>query len=85
MRATHELPGLPSAIRISGLVKDSWDWALGGDPLTNPSETWRYLALAGTTAALLVIGVVALLETGRQVGVRGERVVRSPRAAAGTA
>jgi ABC-2 type transport system permease protein len=36
-----------------------WDWALGGDPLTNPSEAWRYLALVGTTAALLVLGVVA--------------------------
>jgi ABC-2 type transport system permease protein len=36
-----------------------WDWALGGDPLTNPSEAWRYLALAATTAVLLVIGVIA--------------------------
>jgi len=36
-----------------------WDWALGGDPLANPSEAWRYVALAATTAALLVLGVVA--------------------------
>jgi ABC-2 type transport system permease protein len=36
-----------------------WDWALGGDPLSNPSEAWRYVALAATTAALLVLGVVA--------------------------
>jgi ABC-2 type transport system permease protein len=38
-----------------------WDWALGGDPLSNPSEAWRYLALLGTTAALLVLGVVAFV------------------------
>jgi ABC-2 type transport system permease protein len=36
-----------------------WDWALAGDPLSNPSEAWRALAFAGTSAALLVFGVVA--------------------------
>ena len=35
-----------------------WDWALGGDPLSNPTEGVRYVALAGSTAALLVLGVV---------------------------
>lgn len=30
-----------------------WDWALGGDPLTNATELWRYLAL-GIPALLLI-------------------------------
>jgi ABC-2 type transport system permease protein len=32
-----------------------WDWALGGDPLVNATEPWRYAALA--VPALLLIGV----------------------------
>jgi ABC-2 type transport system permease protein len=36
-----------------------WDWALGGDPLSNPTEAVRYVALAASTAALLVVGLVA--------------------------
>jgi ABC-2 type transport system permease protein len=36
-----------------------WDWALGGDPLSNPSDAWRYLAFAASTAVLLVLGLVA--------------------------
>lgn len=31
-----------------------WDWALGGDPLVNPTEAWRYLAL-GVPAVILVV------------------------------
>jgi len=36
-----------------------WDWALGSDPLFHPTEPVRYVALVGTTAALLLVGVVA--------------------------
>jgi len=36
-----------------------WDWALGGDPLSNPTEAVRYVALAGSTAALLLLGALA--------------------------
>ena len=34
-----------------------WDWALAGDPLTNPTEAWRYLALGGPAAGLALVGV----------------------------
>ncbi|MEO8511578.1 MAG: ABC transporter permease subunit [Chloroflexota bacterium] len=34
-----------------------WDWALGGDPLTNATEVWRYLALG--VPALVLIGLGA--------------------------
>lgn len=36
-----------------------WDWALGGDPLVNEAEPWRYAALAVPSAVLAVIGIVA--------------------------
>lgn len=36
-----------------------WDWALGGDPLVNPTDGWRYLALAIPSVALAGFGVVA--------------------------
>ena len=36
-----------------------WDWALGGDPLVNRTEAWRYLALGGPAIALVVVGTVA--------------------------
>jgi len=36
-----------------------WDWALGGDPLFHPTEPVRYVALAGATTALLLVGFVA--------------------------
>jgi ABC-2 type transport system permease protein len=36
-----------------------WDWALGGDPLSNPTEALRYVALSASTAALLLLGEVA--------------------------
>jgi ABC-2 type transport system permease protein len=36
-----------------------WDWALGGDPLVNPTEGWRYLALGGPAILLMVAGTVA--------------------------
>ncbi len=36
-----------------------WDWAFGGDPLVNPTETWRYLALGLPAAAMAAFGVWA--------------------------
>jgi ABC-2 type transport system permease protein len=36
-----------------------WDWALGGDPLFNSTETGRFLALVVATAVLLVVGGTA--------------------------
>ncbi len=36
-----------------------WEWALGGDPLVNPAEPWRYLALAVPAVVLAVVGIVA--------------------------
>ena len=39
-----------------------WDWALGGDPLSNPTEPIRYAALAGATAVLLAVGGIAFAE-----------------------
>ena len=36
-----------------------WDWALGGDPLVNPTEPWRYAALGGPAVALALIGAFA--------------------------
>jgi ABC-2 type transport system permease protein len=34
-----------------------WDWALGGDPLTNATEGWRYVALAVPAVLLALVGV----------------------------
>jgi len=36
-----------------------WDWALGGGPLSNPTEAVRYVALAASTAVVLLVGVIA--------------------------
>lgn len=38
-----------------------WDWALGGDPLVNGAEPWRYVALAVPTVALALVGLVGFL------------------------
>ncbi|MGZ6271001.1 MAG: ABC transporter permease subunit [Candidatus Limnocylindrales bacterium] len=35
-----------------------WDWALGGDPLSNPSDAWRYLVLAGGAVLFAAVGIV---------------------------
>jgi ABC-2 type transport system permease protein len=35
-----------------------WSWALGGDPLVNPTEPWRYLALIVPAVVLAGIGAV---------------------------
>ena len=36
-----------------------WDWALGGDPLVNAAEPWRYAALAIPSVVLASVGIVA--------------------------
>ncbi len=36
-----------------------WEWALGGDPLVNPAEAWRYAALAVPAVLFALAGVVA--------------------------
>ena len=36
-----------------------WDWALGGDPLLNPTEVWRYLALGVPAFAMASAGTLA--------------------------
>lgn len=36
-----------------------WDWALGGDPLVNAAEAWRYAALAVPAVVLALVGIAA--------------------------
>ena len=36
-----------------------WDWALGGDPLFNPTEAARYVALVVATVVLVLVGGIA--------------------------
>ena len=45
-----------------------WDWALGGDPLTNATEAWRYLALGVPALALVGIGAWAFGQRDVQAG-----------------
>ena len=45
-----------------------WDWALGGDPLTNPTGAWRYAALGVPAIVLTAIGAWAFGRRDVQVG-----------------
>jgi len=36
-----------------------WGWALGGDPLVNGAEIWRYLLLGGPAVLLAFVGALA--------------------------
>ncbi len=36
-----------------------WDWALGGEPLVNATEAWRYAALAVPAVVLTLAGIAA--------------------------
>ncbi len=36
-----------------------WDWALGGDPLLNGGEAWRFVALIVPSIALAALGMLA--------------------------
>jgi beta-exotoxin I transport system permease protein len=50
----------PLSDALEGFARLSpWDWALGGDPLANPTEPWRYVALLVPAVALSVTGLVA--------------------------
>ncbi|HET6380725.1 MAG TPA: ABC transporter permease subunit [candidate division Zixibacteria bacterium] len=40
-------------------VVSPWEWALGGDPLREPTEAWRYAVLAVPTLVLVVLGAAA--------------------------
>jgi ABC-2 type transport system permease protein len=37
-----------------------WDWALGGNPLEQATELWRYGALAASSILLTAIGIIAV-------------------------
>lgn len=45
--------------RFSGL--SPWKWALGGDPLVNQAEPWRYAALIIPAVALAILGVAGFV------------------------
>ena len=45
--------------RLSGL--SPWKWALGGDPLANQAEPWRYAALIVPAIALAILGVAGFV------------------------
>ena len=45
-----------------------WDWALGGDPLTTPTEAWRYIVLGVPALVLVAIGAWAFGRRDVQVG-----------------
>jgi ABC-2 type transport system permease protein len=51
------LPLSPSLAAFAHI--SPWDWALSGDPLTNATDTWRYLALACPAVAMAAFGVWA--------------------------
>lgn len=36
-----------------------WDWALGGDPLVNATEAWRYFALGVPAVVMAALGALA--------------------------
>jgi len=38
-----------------------WTWALGGDPLVNPAEPWRYAVLLLPTVALAALGAAGFV------------------------
>jgi ABC-2 type transport system permease protein len=51
---------LPISHELADLARLSpWNWALAADPLVNPTEPWRYLALALPAIVLVVLGTVA--------------------------
>ncbi len=41
-----------------------WEWALGGDPLVNAAEPWRYVALTSPAVILTVVGIAAFARRG---------------------
>ncbi len=50
---------LPLATAVASLRHASpWDWALGGDPLVNGAEPWRFAALAIPAILIAIAGIV---------------------------
>jgi beta-exotoxin I transport system permease protein len=41
-------------------VISPWQWALGGNPLEHPAETWRWAVLIASTLALAVVGTLSV-------------------------
>ncbi|HET7830865.1 MAG TPA: ABC transporter permease subunit [Candidatus Limnocylindrales bacterium] len=53
---------LPLSDALEPLSRVSpWSWALGGDPLVNPAEPWRYAALLAPALVLALIGVAGFV------------------------
>jgi ABC-2 type transport system permease protein len=67
--------GIPLAVALLGYIVSAlfplsdllknwtwispWEWALGGDPLSNGGEAWRYAALIVPSMVLIAVGVFA--------------------------
>jgi ABC-2 type transport system permease protein len=45
-----------------------WEWALGGDPLLNPAEPWRYATLLLPAVALAALGVTGFVRRDVRAG-----------------
>lgn len=48
-----------SAVLEPWRVVSPWEWAMGGDPLLNTAEPWRFAALGVPAVVLALIGIVA--------------------------
>ena len=53
--AVNALFQLATALKPWRIISP-WNWALSGNPLENPSEPWRFVALAGAALAMLLVG-----------------------------
>ena len=49
-------------------VISPWEWALGGDPLLNPAEPWRYATLLLPAVALAALGVTGFVRRDVRAG-----------------
>ena len=65
---TYVRPGQPIQAAIDSVPAGAlapwreiapWGWALGGDPLVNGAEIWRYLLLGGPAVLLAFVGALA--------------------------
>jgi ABC-2 type transport system permease protein len=67
--------GVPLFVAVAGCVVEAlfplstalaplahlspWDWAFSGDPLVNPTDAWRYIALGLPAVAMALFGTIA--------------------------
>jgi beta-exotoxin I transport system permease protein len=49
----------PLSDALDSFALSPWDWALGGDPLANPTEPWRYIDVLVPAVVLSVMGIAA--------------------------